>query len=68
MEVVAGALRALVDFVGAAPQFDDITALSVRYRLDGFPAGPGLSPVGALPGSLPPRPVNSPEYAFPLRH
>jgi sigma-B regulation protein RsbU (phosphoserine phosphatase) len=34
VEIVAGALRAVDDFVGAAPQFDDITALSVRYRLD----------------------------------
>jgi hypothetical protein len=34
VEVVAGALRTLDDFVGAAPQFDDITALSVRYRPD----------------------------------
>lgn len=31
-DVVRGALRVLDEFVGAAPQFDDITALSVRYR------------------------------------
>ena len=30
--VVEGAVRAVDDFVGTAPQFDDITALSVRYR------------------------------------
>jgi len=34
VEIVAGALRALNDFVGEASQFDDITALSVRYRPD----------------------------------
>lgn len=34
VEIVAGALRTLDDFVGAASQFDDITALSIRYRPD----------------------------------
>ena len=33
-DVVDGALRVLDEFVGTAPQFDDITALSVRYRPD----------------------------------
>ncbi len=34
VEIVAGALHALDDFVGEAAQFDDITALAIRYRAD----------------------------------
>jgi hypothetical protein len=34
VEIVAGALHALDDFVGEAAQFDDITALAIRYRPD----------------------------------
>ena len=31
-DIVEGALRVLDEFVGSAPQFDDITALSLRFR------------------------------------
>lgn len=34
VEIVAGALHALDAFVGEAAQFDDITALAIRYRPD----------------------------------
>jgi phosphoserine phosphatase RsbU/P len=39
-ELVGGSLRAVQDFVGAAPQFDDIAILAVRY----------LGRAGASPG------------------
>jgi phosphoserine phosphatase RsbU/P len=32
IEVVEGSMRRLAEFVGTAPQFDDTTILSVRYR------------------------------------